>query len=372
MTEPTRLESRLRAELSQAPLPDLTPDPDLADAVLAGLQRRGRRNGMLLGALAAAVALLLPVGIKATQAAAPKLVPGPRTGMERVGGPPIPAPLPPGANPVTVWAWDFLDTDGTRRSLLLDPDSGTYRQMPYLVVLSPDTRTAAVYDGRRVGVASRERLLAAGADAVRWLPPDGMRPVWSPDGHALLWASRVTLGGRPGFQAHQYDLGTDRTHDISFIAGDLAAGGLGWQPDSRGYRAVTADGVWSIRPRGDTAALTRVPASTAAIGGAEVYSPSRRHAYADGTLTHRPPAVIDLSTGTTTPFPPGTPATRWYDDHTLVQINRDQAALTDITTGGVTLVSLRGVPAVLAHAPDVTVQLGPSAGLTGPAGDLGF
>jgi WD40-like Beta Propeller Repeat len=378
MTDRTLEERALRAEFRRVPMPpDLTVPPDLADAVLGELRPGPRRRGLLIAAAAAATAAAIAVPLA--------LVGGrPDAPAPPAGGLPAVLRFPAfGGGPVTAWVWDLVDAHGTRTSYLLDPRTGTYHRMPYPVVLSPDTRYVAVSDGgHHVGWATRDEILSRGARAVRWLDEhpslpgfdgfDGTAPRWSPDGTTLMWSRAAAQSGGTSLWVFTLALRDASTGGQRTTVSALY-GNPGWDADSAHYLAL-------VTPKqGDPAGLYRVPldrrtppvkGAAGTVGGAESYSPSRQYAYLDGSPLGGPHLVLVLPTGTAIPVPTGTDSTRWYDDTTLAQVGLDGVTLTDFHTGVSRVV--RPVRRGPVPPGQVSVQTGPSAGLTGAAASLGF
>lgn len=366
-------EQRLRDDLHTAPVPaDLVPPVGLADAACERA-RRGHRT--LLGVAGVAAAAALAVGV-------PWAVLGPGFGFDErapvsVGAPAEPDFPSPGGGPTVVRVYR---TDTT--SWVLDPDTGRYVKVPLWVTLSPDGAQAAVTDGDRVGVADRATLLRDGEKAVRWLPlPPGSPPSWSPDGRALLVTSIDKTADTVAFTAHRYEVGTRAVTDTP-VRVSMIGSAVGWAADSRRYVAwlrgaetrdtVEPGALQYLNPDGTPG--PRVPITGGTVDGADTYSPSRRSLAADASdvMAASPvrSPVVDVATGDVIgTLPTGVRPVGWRDEDSVVVLARDGTTLSVLTarTGGVEeRVQVAAVPGL------VGVQVGPSAGLTGPAARRGF
>ncbi|HEY1175677.1 MAG TPA: hypothetical protein VGF17_05940, partial [Phytomonospora sp.] len=222
----------VRDELRALPEPSIpSPPTDLADTVLGRLKRR--RRALRAGVAAAVLMLVAAVPIALNQG-------HPDEGGPPAGPPPSEAPaLPkPGGGPSAIHVYG---TGG--RSFVLDPGSGSYRGFPFDVVLSPGLTRAAVLADGRIGIATRDGLLADGEQAVTWadLPPVDS-PRWSPNGARVL----VTATDRSA--AYVYDLDTNAYTAVPLRTMEIA-GAAGWASDSaRLVVPVAKDG----RPGGAT------------------------------------------------------------------------------------------------------------------------
>lgn len=271
-------------------------------------------------------------------------------------------------------------------SYLLNPNTGRYREFPYpTLLLSPDGRTVAVEsaDDGRIGVAGRTALLRAGAAAVRWTELPGGAINWSPDGTALL--TTTPDKGTRRITINRYDLATGalRHTPVSFAT----EGAAGWAADSRRYVVrlpgpdpESPDGPMRyVEPDGSPGPLV---GATGHIWDAEAYSPSRRYAIVEPARGYpfppepapwQYPRILDLHSGRlVATIRTDWPLLGWYDQRRVVRVAPDPAGqpitleVVDVPTGQVT----RRVPAP--GLPGYRIQLGSSAGLRGPAAELGF
>jgi hypothetical protein len=377
------LEEQVRDDLRAAPAPaGLVPSPGLADTVLHRLRRRRR---LTMAGAAVAVVTAVAVAVPLAGSGLPGgWNPGPGDlGPDTAGACEV-AAEPPTGGPQTVHAYGSEAV-----SHLLDVRTGEYEEFPFLVVVSPDLRRAAVAKEGRIGVADRRELLADGESAVDWTDlPTGNGLYWSPDGTALLTTSVDKSGGgpMPAFTAHRYDIATQTTTDTP-IEVNLLGSSVGWAADSRRYVAlvrgeqtndtVEPGGLRAIDPDGTVGPL--LDDGGGQVGGAESYSPSRAYLVADATqiMSAAPlgSTVVDAGTGrVVAALPSGARPIGWYDEATVARLavcdDRPVVELVDITTGTVQRAVRLGPRGAITF--ETRVQLGSSAGLPDGGAGLAF
>jgi hypothetical protein len=102
-------------------------------------------------------------------------------------------------------------------SMLLDPDTGAYRKVPYCVEdVSPDGRRATVSEYVAAGREFRDGALTIATGQVVWFDDPYGRGVWSPDGRHVLMGADIDVASSGAWLA---DPDTGRVARISF--GDL-------------------------------------------------------------------------------------------------------------------------------------------------------
>lgn len=385
------VEEQLRDDLHAAPIPTALVAPsDLADTVLHNL-RRQRRTRTTLVAAAAVVAVAVvgvPLALGPGGGSGAGLDPAAIVGQAKPtrtaepATPDEPTFVTPGGGPraVHVYTVDEL------RSYLLDPATGQYHQLPYLVSLSPDLRHVAVEDvNGRPGVVDRAALLREGESAIRWIDvPAGNGLRWSPDGTALLFTSLAKGTGSIRFTAHRYDLDIAAIKNTAINA-DILGSSVGWAADSRRYVASlrgnsTADTVEPgalryLEPDGTLG--QRIEIEGGLVGGAESYSPSGKLMIVDASdiMSAQPIAskVLDVATGQVViALPRSAKPVGWYDEKIVVllaagPVGDSVLELMDVATGAVTKrIEMPGVPQLR------SLQIASSAGLTGAAVKFGF
>lgn len=384
-------EDRLRDDLQAVIGPAPQPPPNLADLALAGARRQSYRRATVSAGLAlvavssvtaAASGVLTGDSPSTTPSGAPTLGPSclvdvtppatPPSIATPSGDPVFPAP---GGGPraVEVYGTRFSPDAG---SYLLDREDGTYHALPWLVSVSPNGAQVAVFDDAqgRVGLADRSALLAHGEEAITWLElPRSNGPLWSPDGTALL--STTTFRDetdRIRFTVHRYDIATGEqtSTPVPWGGDELVASRVGWAADSQRYVAlvreiddqgrVVAGRVQYLYPDGSPGDPIDVPGGL--VGGAEAYSPSRRHVILDtsGVMLEQPACsrIVDVLTGqAAVVFAPGETPVGWYSDTAFVRQKDGALQVVDLATLAVLKeVDLSGLGTL---AP---LQLGPSDG----------
>jgi hypothetical protein len=344
------LDRELRATLGR--LAETPPPGDLAERTVRSAHRRHRRVVAARTVVAlTAVVLAIPAGLA--------VVARGTGGDGQPGGPvgrmavtslsllttgPDGSPLPP------------LDDAGTAyHSLVLDPRTGTYRDLEYdAAALSPDGRTVLVADGNN-GVASpyRAGLLDLETNVVRWitlsLTVEGVRlnpftARWSPDGGRVLLEADAPKGPDAVAGFAIVDPGTLQARYVSVhepASDDVAREGLFWMPDGNGlvgtlYRSVVAERD-SSEPVGlrvldlDGNVVRDIPVA-GWLSGERSFAPGgRRVALATGenhpwTNLLR---IVDVSSGAVVaevPLAERSVLVGWYDDDHLVvrPVNTDR------------------------------------------------
>ncbi|GIG67632.1 hypothetical protein [Phytomonospora endophytica] len=339
---------RVRDELRALPEPSIpTPPADLADTVLGRLGRQ--RRAMRAGIAALVLVLVAAVPIALTR--------GHSEGGPPPAGPPTteaPALPVPGGGPSAIHVYG---TGG--ESFVLDPDTASYKAFPFDVVLSPDLTWAAVLSDGRIGIATREALLADGESAVDWANlPAVDSPRWAPNGVALL----VTATDRSA--AYVYGLDTDAYNAVP-LRGMEIAGPAGWGSDSLRYVVpVAKDG----RPSGVrylNAQGTGMPGTLEGSPGTVMgYSPDLHYGFTLGFQKTSTVFYVKNGVIASTPTQLGGFA-GWYDDATVALVEGSALVLVGAQDAReIERLPLPGVPAL--------IQIGPSAGLAGAAAGYGF
>lgn len=361
----TRLEGAVRAALD-----DLTSVPPPADLAQGAIRRAGRQRVARLSLGAVAVVAAVSVGVP--------LVAG---GTGPTAGP----AEGPTAKPFVVTAYSGITRNGDRGpaddvSLLLDPATGRYEEVPYNeVVPSPDGERVLVHRGDNSVVhPSRWGLLDRATDEVRWLdlpnPGYTTHGTWSPDGRQLLFTTQPRVGGG-GFVV--VDAVTLSTRPVALPDDRIrneAAAGFGWTPDGVSVVMVRS-------AQGETTSVDRYDLSGRATGSIEVPGPPAGAGTVspDGSRVALDPAgsgqfrIVHVTTGVArVPFGPpkgGGRVVGWYDDeHLIVRGPGDDALSVVDLTGTVS----RTVPLRPEAATAQGIRVGSSAGLTGDAGKLAF
>ena len=335
-----RLDPELRATLTR--LSETPPPGDLAERIVRGARHRYKRFVVARAIVAVtAVLIVVPVAVAAVSA---------RTGAGAQPGGPAPR--------VAVTSLSRLMTgpDGTLlarladagidyHSLVLDPTTGTYRELEYNVAaLSPDGRTVLVADGNNGASPYRAGLLDLGTDSVRWLALDidGVRlnpysASWAPDGTRILLEDDGSKGGGgAGFAI--VDASTLEATRISVrepAAEDVTREGLAWMPDGEGvvgtlYRtsvgvtdASTPVGLRVFDLAGN---VVREIAVSGWINGNRDFAPDGRRvavSTGEGFGSTNLLRLVDVSSGavvTDVPLATRSVLVGWYDDdHVIVQ-----------------------------------------------------
>lgn len=322
-----KLDDALRGALRD--IADVPPPVGLATAArrMAARQRTARMT--LAGVAAAAVALVT--------------VP---TAMTMIGDGHMPGGATPGPFVVTAYSGASRGTDAgpaDDRSLLLDPKTGRYEEVPYTeVVPSPDGRQVLV----RQGDNSPQHPLRAGVmdratGQVRWIDTYagalGRDGEWSPDGRRILLTERPKQGPW-GFVI--VDASTLETTFVEVpLAPETNTLGLGfvWTPDGE-HVALTlgrnvggesgSDIVTGIRFFDLSGKPVRLIETTAALSASTDFSP-------DGTriaLSERYPSqgvqIVAATTGQVVQrvsLPAAGRVLGWYDDdHLMVGVFGDR------------------------------------------------
>ena len=343
-------EHDVRDELRALPEPEVPlPPDDLADMVIG---RLGRQRKVMRTGIAALVLILL--------AAVPVVWARQHTAGLPPAGPPVseaPDMPRPGGGPSAIHVFGVGGV-----SFVLNPETGAYQSFPFVVVLSPDLRWAAILDEGEVGVVSREALLQDGDATATWLdmpPADG--PTWSPNGKALL----VTSVDRTSALRYEPDVPGSASPFSLPISGIGAP--LGWASDSERYIGlITKQGnpsgmVYLTRKNRDSGSLEGSP------GQVTGYSPDKRYGFVQALPGLKSTVFYDKNGVLLSSVPATGAFAGWYDETTVALVDDKAPALVlqDVTE----LDRVRTIP--LPQAPD-RIQIGPSAGLTGEAAGYGF
>lgn len=344
-------ETRLRAALLE--LADVPPPADPAGAALARARRTRRRAAAGLAAavaLATAAAIAVPT-LAARRAAPPATPPAPAPAYwisaYRVGE----APGPDGAGLV-------------RGLSFYDAARSGYQSMGAELFLtpSPDGRWVAVSrdtEFTAVGVVRLDRLAAAGAGAIRWLPRTGQPVGWSPDSRRLLTrlsdrSPQAIVIEVPSLTVRQVTL--DRAGTL--FDGDTQ---VQWGPRGEGFVAArrSPQAVTGPPDPGESTELWFFDADGRATGSRRLpradefrFSPDgRRLLLIGGQLRVMGPAdhshgleggpgrrwVYTLDSGQLTEV--SAEGSEWYDDERLFEVREDGdrtvARIVDIATGAV-------------------------------------
>jgi hypothetical protein len=186
---------------------------------------------------------------------------------------------------------------------------------------------------------------------------------------------------------HRYDVASGEVRDTAINIPVM--GGVGWAADSERYLVLlpgrqldrdagNAPGALQyVNPDGGLG--PRVDIETGPAGGAEAYSPSGRRMFVGAHFASEtqsfPAKVIEVATGrVVATLAPGANPIGWSDETTLIQVTgmapgaRSPALeVVDSTTGTVMKrVELPGLRDL------TTLEVGPAAGLSGAARELGF
>jgi hypothetical protein len=329
---------RIEDELRTLEPPALVPGPDLADAVLRGVRRR--RALTPVAALLAAVAVAVPVAV----AGGPRPAPAAAT-VDLGGG-------------VTVTAYTEARTE---RTWLLDPATGRYAEVPYRRArLSPDGRRVAFRDGDRVGVVTREALLAGRAGDIRWLAlPGGTYPVWSPDGTAVLSSLILGTGPRTELTVRRWDPGTGSTASTR-LSGRRLLGPPQWAANSRDYLVQVIDPDGTARPGTTPPVVLQVLRADGVLGdrlppgarGRLLPSPdgSRVVVDADDPAAGTPTVVLDAGLTRARVLPGRAATVGWSDADSVVRLaggNTLRVESTGDTPGLEREVPLTGLPELI-------------------------
>lgn len=382
------------------------PTPDLAGRVIAGANRRRRRNVVLTTAVSvgAVVAVSLPAvvlrhdvgGGTATRPAYPP----PSTGRPvPIGSPVNPTgsarPPVPGGGPMVLDTF-YISAAGNadQTTMLLNRATGKYVELPYgSATLSPDGALLAVQSRGtendaygQVGVISRADALSGATSRVHWLV-EGKAPVWSPDGSKLL------VDTTPAHQVDPSPLAGPIHRELAvFTVGDWHRADLrlslnlnhrdvpfGWTADGTQLvvplRAPSNDG----RPvPGDMQYVNldgtlgrQVHTVGDAITDTDAYSPSRQLVIVGGIGDHD--RVVDAATWHTVYTDAPGELAGWYDEQHVIRIR--WAEPDSGATPYLEVVDLSGHVTKQVPMPGNThlaVQFRSSAGLTGAAAKLGF
>jgi hypothetical protein len=341
------LDRDLRATLGR--LAETPPPGDLAERTVRGALRRHRRAATARTVVAlTAVVLALPVGLAAVAA---------RTGGDGQPSGPV------GRMAVTSISRLATDADGRPlppltdagndyHSLVLEPRTGTYRELEYdAAALSPDGRTALVADGNNGARPFRAGLLDLETDTVRWidLTIDGARldpfsARWSPDGDRVLLEREAPMGPDQTTGFAIVDASTLASTYVPInepASTDVVREGLAWMPDGDGLvgtlmASVVAETDTSaavgLRVYGLDGEVVRDISVAGSMHGERAFAPDgRRVALATGenypwTNLLR---IVDVSSGAVVAEVPLTEQSvlvGWYDDGHLVMrpVNSDR------------------------------------------------
>ena len=373
------LPSALREEFDR--ISDVPAPAGLADAALRQAARRQRtRTVVVAGALAVVALLGVPVVVSALtgsdgQIAVPPAhssAPSPSASIS-----PPTAPAPSGQHRVVV-AYAGQDS-----SLLLDPTTGTYRQLPHGRVLpAPRGDRLLVVDGNgpddRIGVLDQ-------ADApVRWIDTAltcaSDRAAWSPDGNRIV-VTCLPKDGPNGFAIIDAATLTGAFVELPDTTSHNSMGlKLLWTPEGNNLvltlsRAVgnenLPDKVDGLRFYGLDGTAIRTVLATAALAASSGFSPDGTRA-ALFSIGDNAIQIVNLTTGKVEQTVPA--YTRlanligWYDnEHLVLEVAGADRELRVLTLTGAIA---RTVP--IAHALRGSAIIGPADGLTGPAAQLAF
>ncbi|GAA1887762.1 WD40 repeat domain-containing protein [Asanoa iriomotensis] len=336
----------MSAELRRAlrELTDVPPPPHLAAKAIQLAERRRRRR---IVAGAAAVVVVVAVAVAVPLA----LRPGGDSEPVPIGPTPSVTSPTPGALPETpqvvaaAYARATPNSAGSgpddRRSYVLDPAIGQYRELPYRVVVpSPDGKRFFVADTRRGGIMDGAR------GSVRWVSGydtyvNGVE--WSPDGRRVLISS-LGKDEPGGFMV--VDAATAKAGRLVPMADmqTLNSRGLGffWMPDGRTIgHTLTSGAGESIPDRtvgvrfydldGRTLRTLGLTGNAAVRTSADV-SPDGRRAVAvlDWGDEHQA-RIVDLTTGEVTAEFDAKGVAGWYDDDHLVLRGNEALEVVDLT-----------------------------------------
>ena len=342
--------------------------------------RRGRRQRRAYAALGVAAAVAVVAGLTPVVLSA---LPG--------GTAPAPTVLPgaPNRQPLVVTAYSGVRSDEPAagdeplRSLLLDPGTGEYVEVPYSSVLpSPDGSRVLVQAGSdtvadplRTGVLDRSTM------EVRWIEGYHGSASWSPDGQEILMTTGSQATGS-GFVI--IDAATLSTAYRSF---PVYGWNLVWTPDGE-QLAVTRDESTGNEQERDRVVgiefysrdgqLQRTVPAQAPLRSASDFSPDGArialHHYAVG----EPIQVVDAESGAvineiTTPSSQLCVVVGWVDDsHLLLRLWNEPGGPSTLSIVDLAGDAVATVPLLDGATRADDIRVGSAVGLSGPASQLAF
>jgi hypothetical protein len=378
----TDLDHALReamAQIAEAPLP-----PGMAQAAIRKAGRRRTARLVVAGVTAAAVALVaVPVAVVTLDGRDRNdrgVIAGEGTDRTHGTGQLVVMAYSGIANPA-----DPGPADDT--SLLLNPKTGSYDQLPYHSALpSPDGNRVLVHDGdNSVRHPSRAGILDRATGNVRWIGsyrPNDRSPAWSPDSRRVMFTRRPA-SGTAGFVLVDVETLQTAFTAVPDVGNNNSLGlGLVWTPDGKAVALTLSHGadseaqpdtVTGIRFYGPDGRPTRtVNVADGALSDGAGFSPDGSRialSRAGSGQLH----IIDTITGATRQRL-GLPGEFlcWYDaDHVVASSLGDSGRpeLKVVDLGGRTT---RSVPLADQAKTAQRVHIGRSAGLTSQAARLAF
>jgi len=327
-----KLDDALRRALRD--IADAPPPVGLATAArrIAGRQRAAR---MTLASVATAAVALVTVP----------------AAMTMIGDRHMPGGAPPRSLVVTAYSGALRGTDAgpaDDRSLLLDPETGRYEEVPYTeVVPSPDGRQVLV----RQGDNSRQHPLRAGVmdratGQVRWIDTYagalGRDGEWSPDGR------RILLTERPKQGPWGFVIVDASTLEATFVEAPLAPEtdtlGLGfvWTPDGEHVALTLArnvggelgtDAVTGIQFFDLSGRPVRTIEATGALSASTDFSPDGTRIALSDPHGGEEVQIVTATTGQVVErvlLPTPGVIVGWYDDdHLMVRVFSDRDSRAD-------------------------------------------
>jgi len=231
-------------------------------------------------------------------------------------------------------------------SLVFNRSTGQYVKLPYTrIVPSPSGSTAAVDDGRRIGLVDLD------SGTVRWAAgptPTGITFDWSPDGSQLTYLAK---GGKTG--TVRVTVLTVAKTVAAAVGGDILCPltcASAWLPDGQAIAVSGMDGKVPIRlvnartgsPTKGLERVTGVLANGHAVTDDGTLVVTQLGAQATVTVAATGEMILSL--------PGAADQTYWSSSHELLLVRRD----------GVSLYSLTGEPVATYPLPPGTLATGSS------------
>lgn len=325
-----KLDEALRGALRD--IADVPPPVGLATAARR-IADRQRATRLTLASVATAVVALVTIP----------------TAMAMIGDGQMPGGATPGPVVVTAYSGALRGTDPSPaddRSLLLNPETGRYEEVPYrAVVPSPDGRQVLVHQGDNSATYPlRAGIMDRATGQVRWIATyageGGGDGSWSPDGRRILFTECPRLGPC-GFVIVDASTLAARFVEVS-VDEDALGLGFVWTPDGEHVAHTLSrnvggemgtDAVTGIQFFDLSGKPVRTIEATAALSASTDFSPDGTRVALSAPYGGDEVQIVAATTGLVmqrVTLPTAGVVLGWYDDdHLMVRVFGDRDSRAD-------------------------------------------